>query len=142
FGLGTSGVWSARTPFDRTRLKNSDIGPSSHHVLRASKSLDDIVPLLGQQPRLTGINWTVARPGEIGAVEVTAQDAVLMRAEGDTVVRTNHYYHPAFAELSPRPDEYTSTSQRHARITEMLPDVSTAADMWAIAQDHLHYPQD
>src|SRR5690606_32608076 len=45
-------------------------------------------------------------------------------------------------ELSPRPDEYKSTFQRHARISEMLPTVETTADMWKIAQDHLHYPQD
>lgn len=142
FGLGTSGVWCARTPFDRTRLKDADIGPSSHLVLRNSKSLADIVPLINQQPRLTGINYTVARPGEIGAVEVTAQDATFMPAESSTVIRTNHYFNPAFVDLSPRRDEYTSTFQRYDRISEMLRTVESAADMWKIAQDHLHYPQD
>ncbi|MHA6692191.1 C45 family autoproteolytic acyltransferase/hydolase [Devosia sp. A449] len=142
FGLGTSGVWCARTPFDRSRLAEADIGPSSHQIMRQSKSLDDIVGLLEQQPRLTGINYTVARPGEVAAVEVTANAARLIPGSRGQVVRTNHYFTPEFAELSPRPDEYTSTFHRFSRIEELLPHIVTPEDMWQLAQDHVGHPQD
>lgn len=142
FGLGTSGVWCARTPFDRRRLAEADIGPNSNEIMRRSRGLDDIEGLLAEQPRLTGINYTVGRPGEIAVVEVTANDARLMRAEGDSLVRTNHYLNPAFAEWSPRPDEYSSTFRRYQRINELLPAVTDAAGLWAITQDHVGGPQD
>jgi len=141
FGLGTSGVWCKRTPFDRTRLATADIGPNSHQVMRDSKSLDDIEAILAGQPRLTGINYTVARPGDIGAVEVTASGARFMRGT-DTIIRTNHYLNPDYADLSPRRDEYTSTFHRFDRISQLLPDVQSAEDMWHVTQDHIGYPQD
>jgi len=142
FGLGTSGVWSARTPFDRARLAQADIGPSSHQIMRQSRSLDDIESLLALQSRLTGINYTVARPGEVAAVEVTASEARLMRSDDGTTIRTNHYFNPAFADLSPRPEEYNSTFHRYSRISQLLPEVQGPADLWRLAQDHIGFPQD
>lgn len=142
FALGTSGIWSKRTPFDVSRLGVADTGTNGHFLSRAVHTLDDVVEAANAYPRLTGINNVVATAGEVGALEITAKDANLLDRNDSMVIRTNHYFTPAFEDLSPTPTENTSTYHRHRRISELLPMAETAEDFWRIAQDHIGFPQD
>lgn len=140
--LGTSGVWSKRTPFEISRLGAAASGTNGHHLMRNVSSIDEILAVQARSPRITGINNVVAEPGRVGALEVTQYDASLVVHLDDMVIRTNHYLTPRFQEWSPRPDEYYGTFRRAEFLGRHLPNASTPEDFWRLAQSHDGYPQE
>lgn len=134
--LGTSGVWSPRTPFDVTDVAKTDIGSDGHKLMRHAKSIDELPEIQSRQPRLTGINNVVAESGRVAGFEVTAKDAALREADDGLAVLTNHYTEARFADLAPTEEENPSTFARLARLRELLADAASAEDFWEVIQDH------
>jgi isopenicillin-N N-acyltransferase-like protein len=117
--VGTSGQWSSRVVVDLARGDSAWHIPNLQPVLRHARSAEEAVQMVRQQPRVAGMNMTVADEHTAVALEITDTDVHVFEPEDGILVRTNHYLSPALQHLAPTREENHGTFDRYERAWEM-----------------------
>jgi isopenicillin-N N-acyltransferase like protein len=143
--VGTSGQWSSRVVVDLQRGDSAWHIPNLQPILRYARSADEALRMVREQPRVAGMNMTLADTQKTYALEITESDVQVFEPEDDILVRTNHYLSPALQHLAPTPDENPGTFQRYARASEMARrrhGELGVHDMLRILSDHSEPPME
>ncbi|GAC1317717.1 MAG: acyl-CoA--6-aminopenicillanic acid acyl-transferase [Chloroflexota bacterium] len=117
--VGTSGQWSARVVVDLARGDAAWHIPNLQPILRYARSADEALDMVRAQPRVAGMNMTLADTSKAYALEITDRDVHVFEPEDGVLVRTNHYVSPALQHLAPTVEENRGTFDRYARAWEM-----------------------
>jgi isopenicillin-N N-acyltransferase-like protein len=117
--VGTSGQWSSRVVVDLARGDAAWHIPNLQPVLRNARSADEALEMMRAQPRVAGMNMTVADTHKAYALEITANQVEVFEPEDGLLVRTNHYLSPALQHLAPTVEENRGTFDRYARAWQM-----------------------
>jgi isopenicillin-N N-acyltransferase-like protein len=117
--VGTSGQWSARVVVDLARGDTAWHIPNLQPVLRYARSADEALDMVREQPRVAGMNMTLADANKAYALEITDSEVHVFEPEDGILVRTNHYLSPALQHLAPTVEENRGTFDRYARAWEM-----------------------
>lgn len=145
--VGTAGSWSReRMTVNLKELGEAHSQPDMHFLLRNAGSIAEAHRVLASTPRLAGMNIVVAdSSGAVATVEVTADDALLTRAESGIAALTNHYVHPDLQWANDPPEQNPSSHTRYHTITGFLDrrrGSITSRDLTRLSMDHAHGPQD
>jgi isopenicillin-N N-acyltransferase-like protein len=143
--VGTSGQWSERVVVDLARGDSAWHIPNLQPVLRYAKSASEALDIVKQQPRVAGMNMTLADSTSAYALEITDSEVHVFEPEGGLLVRTNHYLSPALQPLAPTPEENHGTFDRYARALEMAQrrhGEIAVADLVRIMSDHAAPPKE
>jgi predicted choloylglycine hydrolase len=90
--------------------------------------------------RLQGLTLALADGTSAAMLEIDPLEPEIRSVSGPVVARTNHYVGPVNRDRS---DETASTAVRFARVCDLvdvLPDIVTRADLFAVAEDHYNGP--
>jgi isopenicillin-N N-acyltransferase-like protein len=137
--VGTSGQWSKRVVVDLARGDSAWHIPNLQLVLRHARSADEALDIVRDQPRVAGMNMTVADDRRAYALEITDTQVEVFEPEDGILVRTNHYLSPALQHLAPTRSENPGTFERYERATEMATSRRGELgmhDLLAILSDH------
>ncbi len=145
--LGTSGVWKrshdASVSVGSDMLREGWVLLNTHLLLRRSTSLEDLVALTEQQPRLTGLNVTAADATGAATLEVTPSTVVVSPAREGWACLTNHYVSTSLYDCTPTPEQYPSSYHRYEVAERAVAGASkwTAANVAELLSSHDGYPQ-
>ena len=99
--------------------------------------------MVRDQPRVAGMNMTLADTHSAYALEITSDQVEVFEPEDGVLVRTNHYLSPALSELAPTHDENRGTFDRYQRasqiVAERLGQISVH-DLVRLMSDHAEPP--
>jgi isopenicillin-N N-acyltransferase-like protein len=117
--VGTSGQWSSRVVVDLARGDSAWHIPNLQPVLRNARSAEETVEMMREQPRVAGMNMTVADAHKAYALEITSDRIEVFEPEDGLLVRTNHYLSPVLQHLAPTWEENRGTFDRYSRALQM-----------------------
>jgi isopenicillin-N N-acyltransferase-like protein len=141
--VGTSGQWSKRVVVDLARGDAAWHIPNLQPVLRCARSASEALDMVRGQPRVAGMNMTLADTNSAYALEITSDQVEVFEPEDGVLVRTNHYLSPALSELAPTHDENRGTFDRYQRasqiVAERLGQISVH-DLVRLMSDHAEPP--
>jgi isopenicillin-N N-acyltransferase-like protein len=143
--VGTSGQWSQRVVVDLARGDSAWHIPNLQPVLRHAKSASEALAIVREQPRVAGMNMTLADATSAYALEITDSEVHVFEPEDGLLVRTNHYLSPALHALAPTREENPGTFDRYARAQAMARrrhGEIAAADLVRILSDHAAPPEE
>ena len=118
--VGTSGQWSARVVVDLAQGDAAWHIPNLQPVLREARTADEALDMVRDQPRVAGMNMTLADTTKAYALEITDSEVHVFEPEDGLLVRTNHYLAPALRHLAPTAEENRGTFDRYARAWDMV----------------------
>ena len=141
--VGTSGQWSERVVVDLARGDAAWHIPNLQPVLRHARSADEALEMVREQPRVAGMNMTLADTKSAYAIEITDSEMHVFEPEHGLLVRTNHYLAPELQALAPTMSENRGTFDRYKRAFEMASQrrgAIGAADLVRVMSDHAEPP--
>jgi isopenicillin-N N-acyltransferase like protein len=141
--VGTSGQWSSRVVVDLSRGDAAWHIPNLQPVLREARSADQALEMMREQPRVAGMNMTVADTHKAYALEITANQVEVFEPQDGLLVRTNHYLSPVLQHLAPTLEENRGTFDRYARAWQMACECRGrigVQDLVRILSDHSEPP--
>jgi isopenicillin-N N-acyltransferase like protein len=141
--VGTSGQWSQRVVVDLTRGDAAWHIPNLQPVLRNARSASEALDMVRDQPRVAGMNMTLADTHSAYALEITCDRVEVFEPEDGVLVRTNHYLSPVLSELAATHEENRGTFDRYQRaaqiVAERLGRISVN-DLVRLMSDHAEPP--
>lgn len=141
--VGTSGQWSKRVVVDLARGDAAWHIPNLQPVLRCARSAAEALEMVRNQPRVAGMNMTLADTHSAYALEITSDQVEVFEPEDGVLVRTNHYLSPALSELAPTHDENRGTFDRYQRAWQIVSDRRgqiSVHDLIRLMSDHAEPP--
>jgi isopenicillin-N N-acyltransferase like protein len=118
--VGTSGQWSQRVVVDLARGDAAWHIPNLQPVLRNGRSASEALDMMRDQPRVAGMNMTLADTADAYALEITSDQVEVFEPENGVLIRTNHYMSPGLSELAPKPEENRGTFDRYQRASQIV----------------------
>jgi isopenicillin-N N-acyltransferase like protein len=141
--VGTSGQWSERVVVDLARGDAAWHIPNLQPILRHARSADEALQMVRDQPRVAGMNMTLADSRSAYAIEITDSEIHVFEPADGLLVRTNHYLAPELQRLAPTVSENRGTFDRYARAHAMATKRRGRigpADLVRIMSDHAEPP--
>ncbi len=141
--VGTSGQWSERVVVDLARGDAAWHIPNLQPILRHARTAQEALQVVREQPRVAGMNMTLADSTSAYALEITDTAVQVFEPEDGLLVRTNHYLAPELQGLAPTPQENRGTFDRYERAHAMARrrhGEIGVADLVRIMSDHAQPP--
>jgi hypothetical protein len=118
--------------------------PNLQPILRYARTADEALQMVREQPRVAGMNMTLADEHKAYALEITDSEVHVFEPEDGILVRTNNYLSPALQHLAPTREENHGTFDRYERAMEMATSRRGQLgthDMIRILSDHATPPK-
>lgn len=141
--LTTSGQWSPRIVVDLKKADRAWHILNLQPLLRYARSVDDVIRMVREQPRVCGMLLVACDAERAVALEVTGDDVQVFEAEDGLLARTNHFLAPALREVAPTVGENRGTYDRRARACELARQRHSSIsmhDILRILSDHAEPP--
>jgi isopenicillin-N N-acyltransferase-like protein len=141
--LTTSGQWSPRVVVDLRKADRAWHILNLQPILRHARSVDDVIGMVREQPRVCGMQLVAADDRRAVALEVTGDEVEVFEPEEGILARTNHFLGPKFRQLAPTVEENRGTYDRYARardLAEQRHGSIVMHDILRVLSDHAEPP--
>lgn len=141
--LTTSGQWSPRIVVDLTKADRAWHILNLQPLLRYARSVDDVIRMVREQPRVCGMLLVASDAQRAVALEVTGDDVFVFEPEDGLLARTNHFLAPELRDMAPTVEENRGTYDRRARACELATQRHGSIsmhDILRILSDHAEPP--